>query len=233
MRTSRHKRFYSGRKDKKTIPPLDIKSGMIIEFAYRDKDRKPSRPLVFVVDTDEYGTRDKKVFHGLNLNHVPYTEVEKFFIAMGKKVGWELDKQSKFPKMNLYEEEDTGIRPVVFYKQIIKPLILKRFDCWRSYKYMRVKSVKQIKWNFESKSLKEVYNELETQQEKRSTTKKPKQAKKPKQPKKIKTETKKPEQPVKPKQSSKPKSTTSTSEQGFIDKFFDKVIEDFKKKFSD
>ena len=62
MRNSRHRRFYSGRNDKKSIPPMNIKSGMIIEFNYRDKDGKPSKPLVFVVDTDEYVTKDKKVF---------------------------------------------------------------------------------------------------------------------------------------------------------------------------
>jgi len=160
MKNSRHRRFYSGRNDKKSIPPMDIKSGMIVEFQYRDRNNDKSIPLVFVVDTDEYGTKDKKLFHGLNLNHMPHTEVEKFFQAMGTKTGWELDKQSKFPKMNLYEEEDAGLRPDVFYKPIIKAKVLNRFDCWRTYKYTRVKSVKQIKWNFQSKALKEIYKGL-------------------------------------------------------------------------
>ena len=160
MKNSRHRRFYSGRNDKKSIPPMDIKSGMIVEFQYLDRNKDKSIPLVFVVDTDEYGTKDKKLFHGLNLNHMPHTEVEKFFQAMGTKTGWELDKQSKFPKMNLYEEEDAGLRPDVFYKPIIKAKVLNRFDCWRTYKYTRVKSVKQIKWNFQSKALKEIYKGL-------------------------------------------------------------------------
>jgi len=160
MRNSRHRRFYSARNDKKSIPPMDIKSGMIVEFQYRDRNNDKSIPLVFVVDTDEYGTRDKKLFHGLNLNHMPHTEVEKFFQAMGTKTGWELDKQSKFPKMNIYEEEDAGIRPNLVYKPIIKAKVLNRFDCWRTYKYTRVKSAKQIKWNFQSKALKEIYKGL-------------------------------------------------------------------------
>jgi hypothetical protein len=160
MRNSRHRRFYSGRNDKKSIPPMDIKSGMIVEFQYLDRNKDKSIPLVFVVDTDEYGTKDKKLFHGLNLNHMPHTEVEKFFQAMVTKTGWELDKQSKFPKMNIFEEEDRGVRPDVFYKPIIKAKVLNRFDCWRTYKYTRVKSVKQIKWNFQSKELKEVYKGL-------------------------------------------------------------------------
>jgi len=160
MKNSRHRRFYSGRNDKKSIPPMDIKSGMIVEFQYLDRNKDKSIPLVFVVDTDEYGTKDKKLFHGLNLNHMPHTEVEKFFQAMVTKTGWELDKQSKFPKMNIFEEEDRGVRPTVFYNQIIKAKVLNRFDCWRTYKYTRVKSVKQIKWNFQSKELKEVYKGL-------------------------------------------------------------------------
>ena len=161
MINSRHRRFYSKRDDKKTIAPMNIKSGMIIEFMYRDKNGKSSMPLVFVVETDEYLTQDKKAFHGLNLNHIPYVEVEKFFIAMGTRIGWELDEQSNFPKMNIYEEEDTGIRPNVVFKPIIKAKILNRFDCWRTYKYTRVKSVRQIKWNFESPELKKVYKDLE------------------------------------------------------------------------
>ena len=160
MRNSRHRRFYSGRNDKKSIPPMDIKSGMIVEFQYLDRNKDKSIPLVFVVDTDEYGTRDKKLFHGLNLNHMPHTEVEKFFQAMGTKTGWELDKQSKFPKMNVYEEEDRGVRPVVIYKPIIKNKVLNRFDCWRTYKYSRAKNVAQVKWNFDSKELKEIYKGL-------------------------------------------------------------------------
>ena len=161
MRNQRHRRFYSKRTDKKRISPFNIKSGMLIEFNYLDRDNNKSLPLVFVVDTDEYGTRDKKVFHGINLNYLPPTEVEKFFVNMGNKAGWELDRESKFPKMNIYEEEDAGVRPNIFYKQIIKAKVLNRFDCWRTFKYTRAKSVKQIKWNFQSKELKEVYKNLD------------------------------------------------------------------------
>ena len=72
MINSRHRRFYSKQeKDKKSIGKLQIKSGMIIEFNYRDKSGKPSKPLVFVMDTNEYVAKDKKTFSGVNLNYVP------------------------------------------------------------------------------------------------------------------------------------------------------------------
>ena len=45
MINSRHRRFYSKREDKKKLPKMQIKSGMIIEFMYRDRNGNPSRPL--------------------------------------------------------------------------------------------------------------------------------------------------------------------------------------------
>ena len=54
MATSPHRRFYARQQDKVSIGKLQIKSGMIIEFNYRDKNKKTSRPLIFVMDTDEF-----------------------------------------------------------------------------------------------------------------------------------------------------------------------------------
>ena len=78
------------------------------------------------------------------------------------KTNFENDKETKFPKLDLYEEEDpSGLRPSVIYKPFIKSKLLNRFDCWRSYSYKNVaSSVKQIKWNFQSKKLSKVYENL-------------------------------------------------------------------------
>lgn len=174
---------------------MQIKSGMIVEFMYRDRNDNPSRPLVFVMDTNEYVASNKKTFSGLNLNHLPHTEVEKMFINMGTKVGWELDLETKFPKLNLYEEENVGVRPSVVFKPFVKAKILNRFDCWRTYKYNGVKSVSHIKWKFQSKELKDIYKNLE----KKKNKVEPIKPEKPKQLEKPKMEAKKPQQPKKPK----------------------------------
>jgi hypothetical protein len=161
MATSPHRRFYARQQDKVSIGKLQIKSGMIIEFNYRDKNKKTSRPLIFVMDTDEFVGREQKVFHGVNLNYIPHTEIEKFFEGIVSFTGFELDKETKFPKINLYEEEDPGgIRPIIIFKPLVKTKLLNRFDCWRSYKYKNTTSVKQIKYNFASKKLSEVYVNL-------------------------------------------------------------------------
>ena len=161
MQDSRHRRFYSKIDNRKVIPKLQIKTGMILEFTYRDKQGRSSRPLVFVMDTDEFVRTDKKVFHGVNLNMLPHIEVERLFINIMSKTGFEIDKETKFPKVNLYEEEDPGgIRPYVIYKPFVKAKLLNRFDCWRTYKYSTVKNLKQIKWDFKNKKLSKVYENL-------------------------------------------------------------------------
>ena len=160
MINSRHRRFYSKQKDKVTIAKLNIKSGMIVEFSYRDSAGNPSKPLVLVMDTEEYVETSKKNFTGINLNYLPHTEIEKLFVNIGTKVGWELDKQTNFPKLNLYEEEDIGLRPSIIFKPFVKTKLLNRFDCWRTYKYDNVKSTRQIKYQFESPKLSEVYEGL-------------------------------------------------------------------------
>ena len=99
MKNSRHRRFYSKTTDRKSIARMEINSGMIIEFNYRDKQKRPSRPLVFVMDTDEFVSKDKKIFHGVNLNYLPAMEVEKLFLNMMTKTGFEIDKETKFPKV--------------------------------------------------------------------------------------------------------------------------------------
>ena len=158
MQDARHRRFYLKKDNKKTIPKMQIKSGMIVEFMYVNKQGKPSRPLVFVMDTEEF---DKKLFHGVNLNYLPATEVETLFKNIMKKTDFEVDKETKFPKVNLYEEEDPGgIRPFVIFKPFVKSKLFPRFDCWRTFKYENVKNVRQIKWDFKSKALAEVYKKL-------------------------------------------------------------------------
>tara|TARA_B100000424_G_C22807968_1_gene432898 strand:- start:205 stop:690 length:486 start_codon:yes stop_codon:yes gene_type:complete len=160
MSTSRHRRFYTGIQNRKPIGRLQIKSGMIVEFNYSDINGKPSRPLVFVMDTNEYVRPDKKTFSGVNLNYIPATEVERLFKGMIKKVKFEIDKETKFPKLDLYEEEDVGTRPKILWKPLVKQKLMNRFDCWRTFKYDSVKNPKQIKYQFTSKELKEVYKDI-------------------------------------------------------------------------
>ena len=161
MINSPHKRFYSKGGDKKLIAKFNISSGMIVEFPYKSKSNERSKPLVFVMDTDEYGSPHKKSFSGINLNYLPHREIEKFFVKVLSKAGWELDKFSKFPKVDLWEEENPGVKPIVIYKSFLKKAFLNRFDCWRTYKYMGMNTVQHIKFNFKTYPLSEVYDNVD------------------------------------------------------------------------
>ena len=158
MIRSPHRRFYPKANDRVRLTKFNIKSGMIVEFPYTDKFNNKSKPLVFVMDTDEFTSPEKKNFSGINLNYLPYLQIERFFVKMLSRAGWDKDKHTKIPKVNLWEEEDSGVRPLGIYKTFLKTSLLKRFDCWRSYKYKNVRSVFQIKYHFKTKPLSEVYD---------------------------------------------------------------------------
>ena len=112
------------------------------------------------MDTNEYVAKDKKTFSGVSLNYIPSMEIERLFKNIIKKTGFEIDKETKFPKINLYEEEDIGLRPSVIWKPFVKEKLMNRFDCWRTFKYTNVRNVKQIRYQFTSKELKEVYKDI-------------------------------------------------------------------------
>jgi hypothetical protein len=154
--SNRHKRFYPKKTDRIDVQKFNVKSGMIVEFPYRSGS-KSTRPLVFVMDTDENADGKKKRFSGVNLNYLPSFEIERFFVKMLAETGWEIDRHTKAAKLNLWEEEDEGVRPIILYKKIVKPTLLPRYQCWRSYSYHKVKDIYQIRYHFQTSPLNLIY----------------------------------------------------------------------------
>ena len=121
---------------------------MIVTFRY-PRGTKDPRPLVFVMDTDEYVTpASKKSFSGVNLNYLTISEINLLFIRMLNKVGWELDRVTRRPKVDLWDDEEMGLRPQIIYDQILKTTILKKRNCWRKYKHEKISQVEQVTFNF-------------------------------------------------------------------------------------
>ena len=142
-----HKKYYASSANRKLLPKFNINSGMIINFKY--SGGSDSKPLVFVMDTEEYKSPEKRNFSGINLNYLPIGDVNKLFLRMLSRVGWEYSKTTKMPKVDLYDEENPGVRPIVLYESFIKKQLLNRRDCWRTYKYMKCSLVEQIKFDFD------------------------------------------------------------------------------------
>lgn len=158
-----HRKYYTDSKNRKVIGKFKITSGMIVNFRYPGTD---SKPLVFVMDTDEYVSPAKnKSFSGINLNYLSIGEINKFFIQVLSRANWEESKETGLPKVDLWDEEDPGTKPITIYNSFVKRGLLSRKECWRTYKYNKVSTVEQIKFDFsmppltalkENKSLKKI-----------------------------------------------------------------------------
>ena len=139
---------WNRRMDEKETFRYEITNGMIINFRYKGSNYD-KRPLVFVMDTDEYVTpASKKSFSGVNLNYLTISEINLLFIRMLNKVGWELDRVTRRPKVDLWDDEEMGLRPQIIYDQILKTTILKKRNCWRKYKHEKISQVEQVTFNF-------------------------------------------------------------------------------------
>tara|TARA_R110002020_G_scaffold332951_2_gene548387 strand:+ start:3687 stop:4235 length:549 start_codon:yes stop_codon:yes gene_type:complete len=155
-KSNRHKRFYPRKTDRVDLSKFHVKSGMIVEFPYRG-DSKSSRPLVFVMDTDEYAQGKKKKFSGINLNYLPSFEIERFFTRILSETGWEIDRHTKAAKVDLWEEEDEGLKPIVLYNKIVKKSLLPKYQCWRSYSYHKIMEIYQVRFHFKTTPLNLIY----------------------------------------------------------------------------
>lgn len=152
-----HKRYFAEGKYRKTISKFEIRTGMIVHFPYPGPyDRKPT---VFVMDTNETGAPDKKSFSGVNLDYIPIREVNKFFIRLLSKMGWEVDRRTRFPRGRLYDEEVGGIKPIAIYNTIVKKALLNKRDCWRTYKYSKIRRTEQVKFKFFEPPLNQIWQD--------------------------------------------------------------------------
>ena len=145
-----HRRFFNKPEQRRIMPKTEITSGMIVFFRYPARDK---RPLVFVMDTDEFKAPDKRTFSGINLNYMPVGEVNRFFIKVLEKAPWEYSRITKMPKVDIWDEENPGIRPNIIYNNIVKREMLNRRDCWRTYKYKKSTLVEQVNFRFTSPPL--------------------------------------------------------------------------------
>tara|TARA_R100001443_G_C3354452_1_gene177604 strand:+ start:545 stop:1483 length:939 start_codon:yes stop_codon:yes gene_type:complete len=156
MRNQRfnHKRYFQEQKFRKPLSKFSIRTGMIVHFNYPGWDRKPT---VFVMDTNEVGQPDNRSFSGINLDYLPIKEVNMFFMRALNRMSWEVDKLTKFPRGRLYDEEVGGLKPIALYNSVVKRTVLLKRDCWRTYKYKKVKGVEQVKWKFSDPPLNQIW----------------------------------------------------------------------------
>ena len=132
----------------------------LLSFVFFSENKEDVKPEV-VIDTDEYAPVGKKTFSGINLNYLPISEVNNLFVRVLQKAAWELDKKTKVPKVDLFDEENPGAKIEPIYNSIIKATLLNRGkDCYRTYSYSSLKgSVEIVKFEFNVSPLKEIINQ--------------------------------------------------------------------------
>ena len=148
MTLNNHRIFYNDVENKRSISKNDITNGMIINFRYNTGSDK--NPLVFVLDTQIGKGSNKRSFSGINLNYLSVSQINRFFLRLLSRVGWEYDKKTNMYRVEILDEGATkGINPLQIYESLVKPQLVSNTNCWRIYKHSKITAIHQIRFDFE------------------------------------------------------------------------------------
>ena len=124
--------------------------GLFLWFTYKSKNRFDKMPFILFLWKDD----EKKILHGLNLNYIKDSLLQNFFRMLEIKI----EEEAKFIKdpylrVGLKGKRAPKGKPVKqVYDTIIKRL-LKKHNCYRTYRMDDIKALKII--NFDLDILKE------------------------------------------------------------------------------
>ena len=128
--------------------------GLFLWFTYKSKNRFDKMPFILFLWKDD----EKKILHGLNLNYIKDSLLQNFFRMLNKSVEIKIEEEAKFIKdpylrVGLKGKRAPKGKPVKqVYDTIIKRL-LKKHNCYRTYRMDDIKALKII--NFDLDILKE------------------------------------------------------------------------------
>ena len=158
-----HRRYYNKSENKKTISKADVVNGMIVNFRYNTGFDK--NPLVFVMDTDISSSKDKNSFSGLNLNYLSISDINSFFLRLLSKTEWKYTKKTNMYRVRIKDigEKSSyasvgGIDPLQIYNSLVKPRLISKINCWRTYKYSKISNFQQIRFDFKIPPLNKIKN---------------------------------------------------------------------------
>ena len=158
-------RHYNRIYNRRSVSKWELVNGMLVELRYRpDEGQKitDDKPIVFIIDTDEYNPDfKKKKISGINLNYLQQNVIEELFRYMLGVTGWVRDELTNRLRVDVKDEETASVvRPEQIYRKIIKPRLLNRNDCYRSYNYHKISSVYSVNYKFQRWPLSELYRKL-------------------------------------------------------------------------
>ena len=124
-------------------------NGMVVRFFHNKTGIHDIKPLVFIMDTDEFNSKpDKRSISGINLNYLPETTVQKMFTRLSRDLPMTDTKHGhSFTRFAIRDEENpSGLPGHLIYSKIISPIIVKEWDCYRTYLYKNLNSVQIINY---------------------------------------------------------------------------------------
>ena len=131
------------------VPPKMVMPGMVIWFAYNNKKVYDRRPLLFVFQND----KEKKVYHGINLNYLNEALVQKFFKWSQAIVPVQEENTVKIKEPYFRIQLNDRRKPSPVNSQLLYKTVMprdRRFrDAYRTYSINKCGSVKAINYDFD------------------------------------------------------------------------------------
>ena len=135
-------------------------NAMVVRFFHNTTGIHDRKPLVFILDTDEFNPNPKKrSISGINLNYLPEPIIQKLFTKLSKQLTLTDTKHGhNFVRFAIKDEEDPkGTPGDIIYQKIIAPMLIKQWDCYRTYLYNNLTRCELIDYrmNFRGKPTKD------------------------------------------------------------------------------
>ena len=135
----------------------DLWAGAIVQFRYNTKASTTSDkwPLVLIIYLD----RKTRLLHCINLNYLPLQVIHLMWRQISEFFGLDVEekqkgeKKERQSKVELFTREGDMTAGIKLYERVLKPKILERFDCYRTYSLKKIGRIEAIE--FDMKVVKE------------------------------------------------------------------------------
>tara|TARA_Y100001963_G_C6780625_1_gene449638 strand:+ start:171 stop:806 length:636 start_codon:yes stop_codon:yes gene_type:complete len=151
-----HRRRFIGQP--KVISKRDIIPGMIITFSYKGYHNDPKPLILFLGLERQKSTTSDDLIHGINLNYLHESAVQKLFEELSKhtpvKFGKGLEKWgSNFGFVEIEKEmESPGNNAKVLYETVIRPKLMRSSytkNCYRTYFFNKMQSISLVNYKLD------------------------------------------------------------------------------------
>ena len=124
-----------------------LRPGMIIQFRYQKNEAFDRRPLVYYLWRD----RKHKMIHGVNLNYLYESKVQRLFKYIDKRTPVTETKSKVHDQTHtrVHMSRSGADSAKALYSNVLKPKILGDDDAYRTYKIKYIKDIYVVEYDFD------------------------------------------------------------------------------------